>query len=183
LSSDRSGLLVAAREAAGSRDAISWSGRLLHIHIAARASLPMQELDQAMLVAGRGIDGDRYFSGTGTYSIKPDAREVTLIEMEVLEAIARGDPPAPGEKVELMPADHRRNLTTLGVPLSHLVGKRFKVGAAVLTGGRLNFPCKYLEKLLRRPVYTALLNRSGLNCRIEIGGIIRKGDPIMPLED
>ncbi|HXL49947.1 MAG TPA: MOSC domain-containing protein [Xanthobacteraceae bacterium] len=176
-------MLVAVREAAAKRDAISWSGRLLHIHIAARASLPMQELDQAMLVAGRGIDGDRYFSGTGTYSIKPDAREVTLIEMEVLEAIARGDPPAPGEKVELMPADHRRNLTTLGVPLSHLVGKRFKVGAAVLTGGRLNFPCKYLEKLLRRPVYTALLNRSGLNCRIEIGGIIRKGDPIMPLED
>jgi hypothetical protein len=36
---------------------------------------------------------------------------------------------------------------------------------------------------LRRPVYTALLNRSGLNCRIEIGGIIRKNDPIMPLED
>jgi len=175
--------LVAAREAAAKRDAIGWSGRLLHIHIAARASLPMQELEQAMLVTGRGIEGDRYFSGTGTYSIKPDAREVTLIEMEVLEAIARGDPPAPGEKVELAPADHRRNLTTRGVPLSHLVGKRFKVGEAVLIGGRLNFPCRYLEKLLRQPVYTALLNRSGLNCRIEVGGIIRKGDVIVPLED
>ena len=103
--------------------------------------------------------------------------------MEVLEAIARGDPPAPGEKVELASADHRRNLTTRGVPLSHLVGKRFKVGEAVLIGGRLNFPCRYLEKLLRRPVYTALLNRSGLNCRIEVGGIIRKGDLIVPLED
>ena len=176
-------MLVAAREAAGKRDAIGWSGRLLHIHIAARASLPMQELEQAMLVTGRGIEGDRYFSGTGTYSIKPDAREVTLIEMEVLEAIARGDPPAPGEKVELAPADHRRNLTTRGVPLSHLVGKRFKVGEAVLIGGRLNFPCRYLEKLLRQPVYTALLNRSGLNCCIEVGGIIRKGDVIVPLAD
>ena len=143
----------------------------------------MQELEQAMLVTGRGIEGDRYFSGTGTYSIKPDAREVTLIEMEVLEAIARGDPPAPGEKVDLAPADHRRNLTTRGVPLSHLVGKRFKVGEAVLIGGRLNFPCRYLEKLLRQPVYTALLNRSGLNCRIEVGGIIRKRDVIVPLED
>ena len=174
-------MLVAAREAAAKRDAIDWSGRLLHIHIAARASLPMQELDQATLVAGRGIESDRYFSGTGTYSPKPDAREVTLIEMEVLEAIARGDPPAPGEKVVLAPAEHRRNLTTRGVPLSHLVGKRFKIGEAVLTGGRLNFPCRYLEKLVGRPVYTALLNRSGLNCRIEIGGIIRKGDPISPL--
>jgi hypothetical protein len=49
---------------------MSWSGRLLHIHIAARASLAMEELEQAKLVAGRGIEGDRYFSGTGTYSPK-----------------------------------------------------------------------------------------------------------------
>jgi len=44
----------------------------------------------------------------------------------------------------------------------------------VLIGGRLNFPCRYLEKLLGRPVYTPLLNRSGLNCRIEVGGTIEK---------
>ena len=67
--------------------------------------------------------------------------------MEVLEAIARGDPPLPGQKVELSPP-HRRNLTTVGVPVNHLVGKRFKVGEAVLMGGRMNFPCKYLERLL-----------------------------------
>jgi len=96
----------------------------------------MEELDEAKLVAGRGIEGDRYFNGTGTYSPKPDVREVTLIEMEVLDAIARGDPPAPGKKVELAPADHRRNLTTIGVPLGHLVAKRFKVGEAVATGSR-----------------------------------------------
>jgi hypothetical protein len=29
-----------------------------------------------------------------------------------------------------------------GVPLNHLAGQRFRVGAAVLFGGRLNFPCK-----------------------------------------
>jgi hypothetical protein len=65
---------------------MSWSGCLLHIHIAKRASLAMEELDEGKLIAGRGIEGDRYFNGTGTYSPKPDAREVTLIEMEV-----RGD--------------------------------------------------------------------------------------------
>ena len=162
---------------------MTWSGRLLHIHIAEGASAPMQELAEARLIAGRGIEGDRYFKGTGTYSPKPDAREVTLIEMEVLEAMARGEPSAPGKVVKLAPADHRRNLTTAGVPLNHLVGKRFKVGETVLIGGRLNFPCKYLERLLGLPVYTALINRSGLNCRIETGGIIRKGDPIAPLDD
>lgn len=161
---------------------MSWTGRLLHIHIAETASAPMAELAEAKLIAGRGIEGDRYFKGIGTYSAKPDVRDVTLIEMEVLNAIARGDPSSPGQKVDLVPADHRRNLTTMGVPVSHLVGKRFRVGEVVLIGDRLNFPCKYLERLLGQPVYTALINRSGLNCRIEVGGIIGRGDVIAPID-
>ena len=155
-----------------------WQGELLHIHIAESASFEMEELEQAELVAGKGIVGDRYFTGKGTYSPKPDVREVTLIEMEALEAMERGDPPFPGKKVKLLPHEHRRNLTTRGVPLNHLVGKRFRVGNVVLKGGRLNFPCKYIEELLGLPIYTALINRSGLNCWIETGGIIRKGDAI-----
>jgi MOSC domain-containing protein YiiM len=160
-----------------------WKGELLHIHIAEAASYEMEELERAELVAGKGIVGDRYFTGNGTYSPKPDVREVTLIEMEALEAMERGDPPFPGVKVKLLPIEHRRNLTTRGVPLNHLVGKRFRVGDVVLRGGRLNFPCKYIEELLGLPIYTALINRSGLNCWIETGGIIRKGDPIELLPD
>ena len=53
----------------------------------------MEEIEEANFIAGRGIEGDRYFLGTGTYSRKPDVREVTLFEMEVLEALARNDPP------------------------------------------------------------------------------------------
>jgi hypothetical protein len=133
--------------------------------------------------AGRGIEGDRYFLGTGTYSSKPDFREVTVFEMEVLEALARNDPPLQSGPIKIGPNDHRRNLTVTGVPLNHLVGQRFRVGAAVLFGGRLNFPCKYLEKLLGLPVYLPLYNRSGLNCRIEKGGIVCCGDPVEPFYD
>jgi MOSC domain len=159
-------------------------GQLLHIHIAPTASAAMEEVAEATLVAGRGIEGDRYFLGTGTYSRlrKPDAREVTLFEMEVLDALLRNDPPLQSGPIEIAPADHRRNLTVLGVPLNHLVGKRFRVGDVVLFGGRLNFPCKYLEKLLSLPVYLPLYNRSGLNCVIEKSGVIRRGDPIEPLD-
>jgi hypothetical protein len=161
-----------------------WSGgRLLHIHIAPAASFEMEEIMEARLVAGRGIDGDRYYLGTGTYSPKPDVREVTLFEIEVLEALARNDPPLQSGPIRIEPADHRRNFTVRGVPLNHLVGKRFRVGEAVLFGGRLNFPCKYLEEILGLPVYLPLYNRSGLNCRIEKGGIVRPGDPIEPMDD
>ena len=163
--------------------AMTWSGELLYIHVAPSASVEMEELDEAKLIPGKGIEGDRYLLGTGTYSPKPDIREVTLIEMEVLEALEMGEPKVPGTKTRLEPIDHRRNLTTRGVPLNHLVGRRFKVGETVLYGARMNFPCRYLEELLGVPgLYDGLLNRSGLNCSIEVGGTIRKGDPIVPLD-
>ena len=158
--------------------ATGWRGTLLAIHVAPEASYEMEELAEARCVAGRGIEGDRYFLGTGTYSPKPDTREVTLIEQEALDAIARNDPPLQGGPLHVVPGDHRRNLTVRGVPLNHLVGRRFRVGDVILRGGRLNFPCKYLEELLGLPVYLPLYNRSGLNCGIERGGLIRPGDAI-----
>lgn len=162
--------------------ATGWRGTLLHIHIAPAASYEMEALAEAQCVAGRGIVGDRYFDGTGTYSPKPDTREVTLIEQEALDALERNDPPLQGGPIRLAPADHRRNLTVRGVPLNHLVGRRFRIGTVILRGGRLNFPCKYLEELLGLPVYLPLYNRSGLNCGIEVGGSIRPGDAIELLD-
>jgi MOSC domain-containing protein YiiM len=159
-----------------------WAGTLLHIHVSPNASAPMQELMEASCIAGQGILGDRYALGTGTYSAKPDVREVTLIEMETLEAMARNDPPLQGGPISLLPQEHRRNLTVRGVPLNHLVGRSFRVGAVVLRGGRLNFPCKYLDELLGKRLLLPLYNRSGLNCSIVSGGVIRPGDVIEALD-
>ncbi|HXD21252.1 MAG TPA: MOSC domain-containing protein [Vicinamibacterales bacterium] len=136
--------------------------------MASAASAAMAELPEARLVGGVGIEGDRYATGLGTYSKKPHIdRQVTLIEVEVLEALARD------RGIPLAPHEHRRNLTTRGVPLGHLVGHYFRVGDCVLYGGRLNVPCLYLETLLGKKVFKPLINRSGLNCRIVLGGTIR----------
>ena len=148
------------------------SGTLLHIHIAPKASANMVELEEAELVEGKGIINDRYYNQTGTYSPKPDVRDITLIENEVLEALADNQPPLQEKPIILKPIEHRRNLTTSGVPLNYLVGKKFKVGNAILFGGRLNFPCKYLADLLKKPLVLPLYNRSGLNCSVVKGGII-----------
>ncbi len=152
-----------------------WQGRLELIHITAAASGAMQALAEARLVAERGIEGDRYFLGAGTYSIKPGPdRQVTLIEAETLAALARD------HGIELAPEEHRRNLTVAEVPLNHLVGMRFRVGGVLLEGVRLNQPCKYLEKVTGKAVYQPLLNRSGLNCRVIEGGSVRPGDRVTP---
>jgi MOSC domain-containing protein YiiM len=154
-----------------------WQGQLLHIHIAPAAGAPMRRLEHASLVAGVGIDGDRYAARTGTYSAKHHIdRQVTLIEAETLEALARD------HGIELAPGEHRRNLTTRGAPLNHLVGRYFRVGDCVLYGGRLNVPCRYLEDLVGKQVFKPLINRSGLNCRILVGGVIRAGDAVAPCD-
>lgn len=152
-----------------------FAGVLLAIHIAPEASAPMVELDAARLIEGVGIEGDRYATARGTYSAKPAPdRQVTLIEMETLDALARD------HDIDLPPHETRRNLTTAGVPLNHLVGRQFRVGDVVLLGGRLNVPCQYLEDLLGKKVFKPLINRSGLNCLIVKGGTIRPGDSIRP---
>ena len=154
---------------------MGWTGRLEHIHITNAGRAAMRQLDEARLVAGKGIEGDRYLLGTGTYSIKPEpGRQVTLIEVETLEALARD------AGIVLAPHEHRRNLTVTGVPLNHLVGRQFRIGEVLLEGARLNVPCKYLELVTGKTVYGPLLNRSGLNCIIVEGGTIRPGDALTP---
>ena len=159
------------------------SGKLLYIHIAPIASANMIELEEAELVVGKGIVNDRYFNQSGTYSKIPDIRDITLIENEVLDALASNQPPLQKRPIILKPIEHRRNLTTSGVPLNYLVGKKFQIGEVILKGGRLNFPCKYLADLLKKPLLLPLYNRSGLNCSVEKGGVIRKGDKIIQIEN
>jgi MOSC domain len=154
---------------------MTWQGQLLHIHTAETGGMEMDAHPLANLIPGMGIEGDRYATGKGYYSKKIDIREVTLIEIETLEALLRD------HKIELTPEEHRRNLTVRDVPLNHLVGRRFRVGNTVLEGGRLNVPCKYLDQLLDKSVFEFMRFRSGLNCRIIEGGTIKVGDTVEPL--
>ena len=98
------------------------------------------------------------------------------MESEVLTALLRD------AQVTLPPEESRRNIVTAGVPLAHLVGRRFKIGETVLYGGRLNIPCRYLEDLNDRPgTFNALVNRSGLNAQVIVGGNVHVSDRIVPL--
>jgi MOSC domain-containing protein YiiM len=137
----------------------------------------MEVCSELSLLEGRGVEGDRYLSGRGHYSHRPhEDRQITLIEAEVLEAIRRDT------GAILLPEETRRNVVTAGVPLSHLVGRDFRIGDVLLRGGRLNIPCRYLEDINdREGVFNALINRSGLNARILSSGPIRLGDRITPL--
>src|SRR2546425_8893773 len=148
-----------------------WHGEVVSIHIAPKAEDPMRSIQSVRAIAGRGLEGDRYFRASGTYSDRPGpAREITLIESEAIAAMARDN------ELAVSPGDARRNVVTRGVPLNHLVG------GVRLRGIRLCEPCSHLESLTGRGVLAGLIHRGGLRAQILIGGEIRVGDPIVPAD-
>lgn len=162
-----------------------WQGHVVSIHVAPEASAPLQMVAEVRAIPGRGLEGDRYFLGRGHYSARPSlgGREVTLIEMETIEALEHGVLNAAGERlgIKIAAAETRRNIATVGVPLNHLVGKTFRVGAVQMRGTRLCEPCKYLEELAGRPrLMSGLVHRGGLRAQILNEGLIRVGDVVRP---
>lgn len=148
-------------------------GTVVSIHIASDAEGRMLPVTEVRAVPGKGLEGDRYFRQTGTYSVKPGTdREVTLIEAEAVEALRRD------YGVTLEPGESRRNITTRGVPLNFLVGKEFRVGPVSLLGIRLCEPCGHLEDLTREGTRAGLVHRGGLRAQILTAGVIRAGDPV-----
>jgi MOSC domain-containing protein YiiM len=135
-------------------------------------------VDEAIAVAGRGLEGDRYFRAEGTFSDRGgDGRDVTLIEAEAIERLALDD------GIELGIGDSRRNVVTRGVSLNDLVGKRFRVGEAECLGRRLAEPCTHLEQLTQPGVLKGLVHRGGLRANIVRGGPVAVGAPVRQLED
>ena len=153
------------------------TGEVVSIHISPEAEAAMRSVRTVRAVQEQGLEGDRYFRAAGTYSDRPGAgREVTLIEVEAIEAMARDN------EVQIAPGEARRNVVTRGVALNHLVGREFRVGVVRLRGVRLCEPCSHLESLTRRGVLGGLVHRGGLRAQVLSEGDIHVGDPIEPVE-
>ena len=149
---------------------MSSSGASLEgIYTAPRAGAPMEQQGAVVLVAGLGIVGDRYALHTGTWSDPrwPD-QELTLFAAEVAEAIG------------IASYEVRRNLITRGVDLVDLIGVRFRIGGALLSGVRVCAPCRYIQRINGRAGLTQALSdgHGGLRARIIEGGMVRLGDAI-----
>jgi MOSC domain-containing protein YiiM len=144
------------------------------IHIATVAQGAMVSLPEATAEAGKGIQGDRYAVGGGTFSDWPHDHEFTLVEAEVIEAAAAED------GLTLAPGETRRNITTRGIALNNLVGKQFRVGDALCEGTRLCEPCAHLESLTGKGGLCRILaGRGGLRAIIRETGSVRVGDAIV----
>jgi hypothetical protein len=138
---------------------------------------PCDQHERRLVHAGRGMQGDRYAEGAGTFS-HPERRgqDLTLIEAEAFgELSARG--------VDLAPADARRNVVTRGIDLNALVGHHFTIGDVLCYGARLAEPCAHLERLTTRGVLRGLVHRGGIRVDVLGDGELHVGDEIRPAAD
>jgi hypothetical protein len=142
------------------------AGTVAGLLVAPDAEAPAHRVDSAQAIAGRGLDGDRYEKGSGTFSGKGRGYELTLVEAEALDS------------VELSWELARRNVVTQGVGLNALVGRRFTIGSVECVGRRLAEPCSHLEKLSRPGIMRPLVHRAGLRADILVGGTIAVGDAV-----
>jgi len=152
------------------------AGSVEGLAVAAAAEAPMQLLGTARARAGRGLDGDRYAVGAGTFSSRAGRRpgyDLTLIAAEVLDELA-----AAGHAIDF--AGARRNVLTRGIDVNALVGRTFRIGDVVCRGSRLCEPCVHLDRLSGPGLLRPLIHRGGLRADILTDGEIRVGAPIRP---
>ena len=135
------------------------------IHLGAPRNPELWAVESVRAVAGKGLEGDRYFFADGA----EPGRAITLVEEE--EVVGVG----------LEPGATRRQVTTRGVRLNDLVGKRFRVGDVECYGVELCEPCSHLEKMTRPGIVKELVHRAGINADILTGGTISVGDEVVPL--
>src|SRR5215212_2630352 len=151
------------------------SGTVAAILVAPGAEAAVTQLSDARAEAGRGLAGDRYYAGVGTFS-NPHARghDLTLIEQEVIDDLSDV---FPGYRAE----DTRRNVVTTGIALNGLVGWRFRVGEVECVGQRLCEPCAHLDRISVRGSLRPLVHRGGLRADAVTSGRITVGDPVDPI--
>lgn len=144
-------------------------GRVSWIGLRPARDVPMNEVAGADAVAGAGLVGDRYNSGSGK-------RGITLIQAEHLPVIA-----ALSGHGSVAPALLRRNVVVSGIPLVALKGRRFRIGQALFEGTDDCDPCSRMEAALGPGGYNAMRGHGGLCARILESGPIAVGDAVVPV--
>jgi MOSC domain-containing protein YiiM len=144
------------------------SGAVERIHVVPLRGGDAEPVEEVRADAGRGLRGDCHHA-------LPDSNDITLIEGEALERLATE------HGVSLEPGESRRNVTTRGLDLGTLIGRRFRVGEAICEGTERSEPCAKLTRLTGEPGVLRGLVHTGLEAVIVEGGTIRVGDRVEPV--
>jgi MOSC domain-containing protein YiiM len=122
------------------------------------------ECEEAHLVAGRGIEGDRFFDFKSDYK-----GQVTFFSHEIFERLC--------EQLDIWdkpPSVLRRNLITRGIDLNALIGKEFEIQGIRFLGTQESTPCYWMNQAFGEGAESALMGHGGLRARVLSDGLLRR---------
>lgn len=124
---------------------------------------PTVETAEIRCIAGRGIEGDRYFD------FKPDYKgQITFFSWEVFQDLRRAL-----DISDRDPSVFRRNVIIEGVDLNSLIGATFELQDIRFEGSVECSPCDWMNLAFGPGAEAALKGRGGLRARILTSGILR----------
>ena len=134
--------------------------RIVSIQLCTGHRQPMRYVENAELITGLGLDGDKH-------AVASSNRQVLLADQEALDEVGIG----PGIIKENLTVD---GLNVMGMP----VGTRIRLGtSAVLEITNVCQPCFRMDEI-RMGLKDELIGRRGMVARVILGGTISVGDPI-----
>ena len=126
---------------------------------------PVVEVDEARLVAGKGIEGDRFFEWKEDYK-----GQVTFFSQEVYESLC-----AEFQVWDRGPEVFRRNIIVSGVDLNALIGGEFEVQGQRFLGMAECSPCHWMDEAFHPGAEVSLKSRGGLRAQVLSSGVLRTG--------
>lgn len=142
-------------------------GRIVSLQVCVGHREPMRVVEDAKLVAGFGIEGDRHAVAEGVRT----ARQVLLMDKETLTGLG------------LAPGQVRENITTADIALGSLAeGQSVALGDEVvvkITGHCA--PCARMDEI-RIGLKQELEGRRGMLATVVKGGTLKVGDAIRVLQ-
>jgi MOSC domain-containing protein YiiM len=121
------------------------------------------EQEEIVCVAGRGIQGDRFFDYQENHS-----GQITFFSSEVFEDVCNQL-----GVIGKHPRLTRRNVITSGVDLNTLIGEEFTLQGVRFRGVEECRPCYWMDRAIAPGAEAALRHRGGLRARILTTGRLR----------
>jgi len=149
------------------RRAHAHEGRVRWIGLRRERKQTPASVEETLAETGTGLAGDHYSGGW------KGKREVTLIQQEHLEAVAKI---LGVESVD--PGLVRRNIVVSGLNLQALKDTTFRIGGAVLEYTGPCHPCSRMEHNLGTGGYSAMRGHGGITARVVQEGTIHVGDAV-----
>ena len=123
---------------------------------------PMIEVPTARCVAGRGIEGDRFFDFKSNYK-----GQITFFAIEVYRRVA-----LQLDTGNRSPAVFRRNVITEGLDLNSLIGTEFEIQGVRFLGTAECTPCHWMDHAFAPGAEKALKGYGGLRAKILSDGLL-----------